>query len=143
MTEAIRRGSKYGGGMKQSQELSNLKSSDEDYFDSIFGFDDHALENLSDDLIIIADWVIRQRLEDYEDFVEPGFCVFTFLLCICDAIKLDLQLCFFVHESLGFFFVEGFHLISGNGFEHLLESRFDLCNSDLKVEAVIFRSFCG
>ena len=41
--------------MKQSQELSNLKSSDEDYFDSIFGFDDHALENLSDDLIIIAD----------------------------------------------------------------------------------------
>lgn len=81
--------------MKQSQELSNLKSSDEDYFDSIFGFDDHALENLSDDLIIIADWVIRQRLEDYEDFVEPRFCVFTFLLCICDAIKLDLQLCFF------------------------------------------------
>ncbi len=46
--------------MKQSQELSNLKSSDEDYFDSIFGFDDHALENLPDDLIIIADRVIRQ-----------------------------------------------------------------------------------
>ena len=67
--------------MKQSQELSNLKSSDEDYFDSIFGFDDHALENLSDDLIIIADWVIRQRLEDYEDFIEPGLCVLTLLLC--------------------------------------------------------------
>ena len=39
MTVAIRRGGKCGGGMKQSQELSNFKSSDEDYFDSIFGFD--------------------------------------------------------------------------------------------------------
>lgn len=65
--------------MKQSQELSNLESSDEDYLDSIFGFDDHALENLSDDLIVIADRVIRQCFEDQEDFVESGFCVFTLL----------------------------------------------------------------
>lgn len=33
--------------MKQSQELSNFKSSDEDYFDSIFGFDNHALKYIS------------------------------------------------------------------------------------------------
>lgn len=100
--------------MKQSQELSNLESSDEDYLDSIFGFDDHALENLSDDLIVIADRVIRQCFEDQEDFVESGFCVFTLLLCICDAVKLNLQFCLFVHESLCFFFVKGFHIISGN-----------------------------
>ena len=58
MTVAIRRGGKCGGGMKQSQELSNFKSSDEDYFDSIFGFDNHALKYLSHDLIVIADRVI-------------------------------------------------------------------------------------
>lgn len=58
MTAAIRRGGKCGGGMKQSQELSNFKSSDEDYFYSIFGFDNHALKYLSHDLIIIADRVI-------------------------------------------------------------------------------------
>lgn len=58
MTVAIRRGGKCGGGMKQSQELSNFKSSDEDYFDSIFGFDNHALKYLSHNLIVIADRVI-------------------------------------------------------------------------------------
>ena len=123
--------------MKQSQELSNLNSSDEDYFDSIFGFDDHALENLSDDLIIIADWVIRQRLEDYEDFVEPGFCILTFLLCISNPVKLNLQFCLFIHESLCFFLIKGFAIISGDGFEHLLEFCLDLCDPDLKVEAVV------
>ena len=66
--------------MKQSQELSDLKSSDEDYFYSFFGFDDHALKNLPDDLIVITDRVIRQRLENYEDFIEPGLCVLTLLL---------------------------------------------------------------
>lgn len=70
--------------MKQSQRLGNFKSTDEDHLDSLFGFDDHALENLSDDLIVIADWVVRQRLEDYEDFIESGLCVLTLLLCICD-----------------------------------------------------------
>lgn len=58
MTVAIRRGGKCGGGMKQSQELSNFKSSDEDYFDSIFGFDNHALKYLSHNLIVIANRVI-------------------------------------------------------------------------------------
>ena len=51
--------------------MSYFKTSNEDHLDSLFGFDDHALENLSDDLIVIADRVICQRLEDHEDFVEP------------------------------------------------------------------------
>ena len=63
-----------------SELLSYFKSSNEDHLDFLFWFDNHALENLPDDLIVIADRVIRQRLEDYEDFVESGFCVFA-LLC--------------------------------------------------------------
>ena len=47
--------------MKQSEDLSTLKPSDEDDSNSFFEFDDHALENLSNDftiITIIADWVV-------------------------------------------------------------------------------------
>lgn len=122
--------------MKHSHELCYFETADEDYFDPIFGFDDHALEYLSHDLIIIADRVIRQGFNNREDLIESGFCIFTLLLRISNAVKLNLQFCLFIHKSLCFFLVEGFDIVGGDGLEHLLEFCFDLCNPDLKVEAV-------
>ena len=77
--------------MKQSHELCYFEAADEDHLDLLLGFDDHALENLSYDLIIIADRVIRQGFYNREDLIESGFCVFTLLLCVRNAVKLNLQ----------------------------------------------------
>ena len=46
--------------MKQSHELCYFETADEDHFDLLLGFDDHALENLSYDLIIIIpSYIVR------------------------------------------------------------------------------------
>ena len=123
--------------MRNSYGLSDFEAANEDHLDLLLGFDDHAFENLPYDLIIIADWVIRKGFYNREDLIESGFCIFTLLLCISNAVKLNLQFCFFIHESLCFFLVEGFDIIGSDGFEHLLEFCLDFCNSDLKVKAVV------
>lgn len=127
--------------MKQSHVLSYFETADEDHLDLLFGFDNHALENMSYDLIVIADRVISQSFYNREDLIESGFCILTFLLCISNPVKLNLQFCIFIHESLCFFLIKGFAIISGDGFEHLLEFCLDLCDPDLKVEAVVLSCF--
>lgn len=74
--------------MKQSQVLSDFETADEDHLDFLFGFDNHALENLSYDLIVIADRVISQGFYNREDLIESGFCIFTFMLCVSNPVKL-------------------------------------------------------
>lgn len=76
--------------MKQSHELCYFETADEYHLNLLLGFDDHALKNLSYDLIIIADRVISQSLYNREYLIEPGFSIFTFLLCISNAVKLNL-----------------------------------------------------
>ena len=67
--------------MKQSQELSNFKSSDEDYFDSIFGFDTKIEEltrevrehnNFARKMPVIEEQirVINHRIENLEKFYK-------------------------------------------------------------------------
>ena len=52
------------------QRLSHLQSSSEYHSDLFFGFDDHALDYLSNDLVIVFHRVVLESVENGVNFVE-------------------------------------------------------------------------
>ena len=112
MTLTIRRGDICKRrGVNESYCLSYFKPTDEVHLDFFLEFGNRALKYFPHALIIIADWEICKNFYNRKNLVESELYVFLLLLYICDAVKLNLQLCLFIHESLYFFLAEGFNII--------------------------------
>ena len=80
-----------------AERLDYLCSADEDHLDLIFGFYNYTFEYLPHNLVIVGHRMVCQSFKDGEDFIEPGFRIFPFLLGVCDLVKPMLQAILFIH----------------------------------------------
>ncbi len=66
------------------QLLCYLKPAYKYHFDFIFGFDHYALDDLSDDLVIVLHRSVFQSVEDGINIIKSGFGIFSLLFCFGD-----------------------------------------------------------
>lgn len=123
------------------QWLHHFETAYKNHCDLLFGIYRYAFEQLSYDLLIILHRSVFKSVQDGVYIVESGLYLLSLELTISDVAELLLQAGFFIHESFGFFFVEGIHRIGGYFCEHCFELCIDFRYSDLQFHAVVLGLF--
>ena len=123
------------------QWLHHFETAYKNHRDLFLGIYRYAFEQLSYDLLIILHRSVLQSVQDGVYIVESGLGLLSLELAISDVAELLLQTCFLIHESFGFFFIEGIHRIGGYFGEHCFELCIDFRYSDLQFHAVVLGLF--
>ena len=123
------------------QWLHHFETAYKNHRDLFLGIYRYAFEQLSYDLLIKLHRSVLQPVQDGVYIVESGLGLLSLELTISDVAELLLQTSFFIHESFGFFFIEGIHRIGGYFCEHFFELCIDFRYSDLQFHAVVLGLF--